>query len=242
MTVAPVFNDAGDFYTHLTIQLGLRRYTQGMTSPTIRVAAARAAFLFLAAASTSHADTQDSPPALSTAPGLPCAGPDEPAQETDSPRFTRSCPPTPAQLKLLHQSLEKDAPLGVASRPKYGLIIGGAATFGAVYLATAGLTALGNGVDCTLHNHAGGCGGERVLFVPVVGPLIHLAKSDQVGAWFFGPGLVMSSLAQLTGLTLLVIGALVPERVASSASDRQRYSLAPYVSTTGGGLQALVRY
>ncbi len=213
-----------------------------MVAPTNRAAASSAAFLFLAAASPSHAAPPVSPSAQSAAPGPASSGPGAAVQETVPSGFARGRPPTPAQLELLHQSLDESAPLGYASRPKYALIIAGAATFGGVYLLSAGLTAIGNGIDCILHHHSVGCGGERMLFVPVVGPLLHLAQSDQPGACFFGPVLVASSLAQLTGLTLLIVGAVIREKVPISAGNRPRYSLAPYLSTTGGGMQALVRY
>jgi hypothetical protein len=203
--------------------------------------ATTAAFLFGATTAT-YAQAPDPAaappvaPATSPGPGVVLPGYPPPGYYPPGyvvPGYVPAYPmwvPPPEKVLLRHES-----------KPRYGLVIAGAATFGAIYLITAASGGLANSIDC--HDHHSSCGGNWPLFVPLIGPFIHLANINNSGdAWLFGPVLVLSGLAQVTGMVLLIAGAATRVNVPVYAPDRPRLSVTPYLSPTGGGMSALVRF
>ncbi len=131
-------------------------------------------------------------------------------------------------------------PIRFESRPRYGLIVAGAVTFGSSYLMTAGITGYINAIDCGNGSHCSGT--YWPLYVPVVGPFLYLGMGDKDIRTFASPVFVLSGLAQLGGLAMLIAGAVARKKVPVYAEDSGRLSVAPYLSPTNAGIQAMGRF
>lgn len=96
------------------------------------------------------------------------------------------------------------------SRIRKGLVIGGAITFGTIYLTNV-LTAAVASDTC---NSLGGCSGSgsnlSALYVPVIGPFIQMGSTHSATGNFF---LVMDGLLQAGGVAMFVAGLAAPRMV-----------------------------
>lgn len=98
------------------------------------------------------------------------------------------------------------------TRVRRGLVIGGAVTFGVMYLLSA-LTAAVSMSACSAKTFATSstCTDLGFLLVPVAGPFIEIAhsKADAGGAVI----LVIDGIAQAGGVAMLILGIALPKTV-----------------------------
>jgi len=87
------------------------------------------------------------------------------------------------------------------TRIRKGLVIGGAVTFGVVYTLTVLAASAAN--DSRVAN-------AGALYAPVVGPLLFMQEG---GSSFGNTFLVLNSLAQAAGATMLIYGLACPKTV-----------------------------
>ncbi len=129
-------------------------------------------------------------------------------------------------------------------RTRKGLVIGGAVTFGVLYLISALVAAAGEDTKGSGDNEA------AALWVPAVGPFIQMFNTDSAVANVF---LAIDGIAQSAGVAMFVIGLTSPRTVlvrndlvgkakspglAASASSGPTLRPAPMITgtTTGFGL------
>ena len=93
------------------------------------------------------------------------------------------------------------------SRIRKGLVIGGAVTFGSVYLINVMTAAIAQDT-C---NSLGGCSGLGALYAPIVGPFIQMGAThtSATGNFF----LVMDGLVQAGGVAMFIAGLAAPKMV-----------------------------
>jgi hypothetical protein len=108
----------------------------------------------------------------------------------------------------------------VEVRPNTGLMITGAALFGALYLVNAGTAYVS---------------GEGTVAIPVVGPLIYGQNRDDAGLKLF---MALDFAAQTTGVVLFAIGALTHHKV----TVLDKVAMVPTASSVGAGLSAVGRF
>jgi len=132
---------------------------------------------------------------LITAAGLvacPSARADEPTKPQKEVEYSQGDPVPEGQV--------------VATKTRYDLVLGGAVTFVAFYLAPSVASAVCKGdhpdKQCT----------SGWSFVPVVGPLVDLAVTDKM------PGgskatLIVSSMGQVAGAAIMVTGLVLEKKV-----------------------------
>jgi hypothetical protein len=122
----------------------------------------------------------------------------------------------------------------VDTRIRKGLVIGGAVTFGTVYLLTA-LTAAA--VQSTDDAFGGSSTSDDVtpLYIPVAGPFIGMATMDAEGAGVFA--LAVVGVVQAGGLAMFIAGLAAPKtelvRNDIGLVEKPRIRLAPTASKKG---------
>ena len=93
------------------------------------------------------------------------------------------------------------------SRVRTGLVVGGAVTFGVLYLISALTGAAINDVNkATSSNNDSG----DFLFVPVAGPFLQMTKTESSTGNVF---LAIDGIAQAAGATMLIVGLTSPKTV-----------------------------
>lgn len=108
-----------------------------------------------------------------------------------------------------------------------GLIIGGAVTFGTLYLISA-LVAAGN-ADAT---SSGRTNPAAAMWIPAVGPFIQMTKTDSAVANVF---LAIDGLAQTAGVAMLVVGLTTPRTVlVRNDLGKSRPTVRPVPLVAGG--------
>ena len=127
----------------------------------------------------------------------------------------------------------------VHSRPRLGLVIGGAITFGATWLLSAYVGFLAEAFSGGYSGSGSSPAGWLVL--PVFGPLITAASGDVSSqGWSV---LVLDALVQAGGLTMFVVGFTNPNRTlvpvqqqgARSAPARPHWALLPGTASGAHG-------
>jgi hypothetical protein len=120
----------------------------------------------------------------------------------------------------------------VESRARKGLVIGGAVTFGALYLLTVLTGALIQSIDSI----DGGSGDEWTpMYVPLAGPFVTAGAANSEGG---GTALLMLlGIGQVSGAAMLV-GGLAAQSTELVRNDAARLSVRPLVGngTLGVGL------
>jgi hypothetical protein len=107
----------------------------------------------------------------------------------------------PARIKDWDDSQPVPPGYHVSSRPRVGLIVGGAVLFGVMYLLSV-LTAAGYS-----DSNPGQSNGDASLYIPAVGPFMQMANtSSSVGNVF----LAIDGLAQCGGLAMFIFGIAAP--------------------------------
>ena len=99
-----------------------------------------------------------------------------------------------------------------ATRARSGLIAGGLAMFGAPYLISVLVAAVGQdaSVSCGSFSTSSCDNKAAPLFIPVVGPFITMGNTDSATADVF---LIVDGLLQATGIGLFIYGVAVPKTV-----------------------------
>jgi hypothetical protein len=121
------------------------------------------------------------------------------------------------------------------SRTRKGLIIAGAVTLGATYLATSFVAA---GVD-TVNKAEGSNTDVTPAYVPVVGPFLEIGQTDSSIARFF---LTVSGVGQTAGAIMLVYGLTSPRTVLVRNDQLSVTSIAPLVAPGASGLSVVGRF
>jgi hypothetical protein len=123
--------------------------------------------------------------------------------------------------KPIAYQVEEPRSLG---RPRYGLIIAGAAILGGSYLASTSVALRSE---------------EWRLAIPLAGPFFeahHVGSSDGL----LVAGLIFDGLVQTTGAVLIIVGAASRHKVRRY--DRASVSFAPSAGVHGAGLAAVGRF
>jgi hypothetical protein len=92
------------------------------------------------------------------------------------------------------------------TRLRKGKVIGGAVTFGVLYLCSAWVAAVGGDISTS----TGGQNHAAALYVPVFGPFIELGETSSSSLRYL---LVLDGLAQGIGAAMLTYGLVVPQNV-----------------------------
>lgn len=124
--------------------------------------------------------------------------------------------------------------------PRYGLVIGGAVLLGVSWLITVGSTAVAQSTcnfttDGFYDSYSYACPNTYwPAYIPVLGPFIEMAYVPIDGSQGLARfGLAVSGLAQMGGLTMLVVGMVARHRVPVYA---QKVQVAPLLTAGGRGL------
>jgi hypothetical protein len=128
-----------------------------------------------------------------------------------------------------------------STRIRKGLVIGGAVTFGAMYLFTALAASVVIAADDTACNGCGGSGAGTLL-VPAVGPFIYMAHSGNSALGNFW--LAFDGVVQVGGIAMFAIGIAAPKTVlvrndlGSNSNNGFHLAIAPLVTPShqGAGL------
>jgi hypothetical protein len=132
-------------------------------------------------------------------------------------------PPAPAGPPKYHQE----------KRPRSGLVIGGAITFGVTYALSAYVA-----LDALLQSHAGESNWAPWLLVPAAGPFIAVGrvKSDFESVVFLVDDLLVADgLAQIAGLVMFTYGMASPVTLSVPDPPQQsRCFVVPLALGKGG--------
>jgi hypothetical protein len=121
------------------------------------------------------------------------------------------------------------------SRARKGLIVAGAVTLGATYLATTFVAAVADDI-----NKADGSNVDVTpLYVPVVGPYLEIGNTDSSVARFY---LTVSGLGQTAGAIMLVYGLTSPRTVLVRNDQLIVTSIAPLIAPGASGLSVVGRF
>jgi hypothetical protein len=231
--------------------------------------AASAFFLALAAAAPADAQTvivQGQPPAVPPgyatgpvyAPGYgppPGYGPGPAGPGYTTPIYQQTQPSyVPQSVAFSGPRIINDWNEGEPIPPGYhestrvrkGLVIGGAVTFGAMYLISALAGSVGAAAEDGCSYISGGgssCGNPlTAMFIPAVGPFIQMAHSGNTAVGDFWLG--FDGLLQVGGITMFAIGIASPKTVlvrndlGSNSNNGLHLALAPILGQNhqGAGL------
>jgi hypothetical protein len=115
-------------------------------------------------------------------------------------------------------------------RTRKGLIVGGAVTFGSLYLISALVASAGS--DSSQYN--GGKNEEAALWVPAIGPFIQMAGTESSTGKLF---LAIDGIGQTAGAAMLIVGLVSPKTVLVR-NDLAEVRVTPMLAkgTAGAGL------
>ena len=116
-------------------------------------------------------------------------------------------------------------------RTRKGLVVGGAVTFGTMYLISAMVAAAGD--DASKYNTSGK-NELAALYIPAFGPFIQMANTESSSGKFL---LAVDGIAQTAGAAMFIIGLTSPKTVLVR-NDLAEVRVTPVVtaSTAGAGL------
>jgi hypothetical protein len=155
------------------------------------------------------------PPGYGPPPGVPVNGPEEISDFDDSA-------PTPYGYTRVQ-------------RTRKGLIIGGAVSLGATYLATAFIGA----VAADALKAEGSNTSIAPVFLPVAGPFLEVGETDSAVARFF---LAVSGLGQGAGAVMLLYGLTSSRTVLVRNDQLIVTSIAPLIAPGASGLSVVGRF
>lgn len=191
--------------------------TKTLITTTVGLAAAAAIML-----APGHASAQSGPPA-------------------PPPGFEPQAAPPPAGYYVPNSVAQsgprviKDWEEGEAIPPGYhpvtrirkGLVVGGAVTFGAVYLINVLIAAVSHDA-CNISGST--CSGAlTALYIPIAGPFVQLGSSHSATGSF---GLVVDGLLQAGGAAMMIAGIAAPKTVLIR-NDLAKIELKPTPMTFG---------
>ena len=200
--------------------------------------------VLLAFANTAHA--QDLSPdipddsAAAPAPGQPAP---QQQQQYTAPLYQRTQPsyvPQSVALSGPHElrdwSEGEPIPAGYhpVERIRKGMVIGGAVTFGSLYLISLFVAAAGS--DST---ETGESNPEAAMWIPVAGPFIQMGRTDSATGNLV---LAVDGLAQAAGVSMFIYGLASPAKVLIrndlAGQNALKLSIAPILSKgmSGAGL------
>jgi hypothetical protein len=118
----------------------------------------------------------------------------------------------------------------VTQRKRVGLIVGGAVTFGVLYL----FSVLGAAIVRDANNVVGGKDNADALFIPGVGPFVQMTTTTSATGNVFN---VIDGAGQCAGLAMLFVGLTSPKQVlVRSDLGRSVILPTPYIGRGGGGI------
>ena len=121
------------------------------------------------------------------------------------------------------------------TRTRKGLIIGGAVTLGATYLATAFIGA----VAADFIKAEGSNTDVSPLYVPIAGPFLELGQTDSAVARFY---LTVSGLGQSAGALMLLYGLASSRTVLVRNDQLIVTSIGPLIAPGATGLSVVGRF
>jgi hypothetical protein len=138
----------------------------------------------------------------------------------------------PATLKDWHPGDPVPDGYHTAEKPRTGLIVGGAVTFGVLYLVSVMGAAIIH--DANNNSYGGNHDNADALFVPGIGPFLQMGKTTTATGNVVN---VIDGVAQCGGLAMLYIGLTSPRTVAvRNDLGMPRLLPTPYIARDGGGL------
>jgi hypothetical protein len=185
-------------------------------------------------------------PPVYTQPGYPPGYPPPqgyPQPQAYPPPPAYAPPPAyyqPAGPKTMDWEEGDPVPAGyhVKTRARLGLVIGGAVTFGVLYLTSAFVGVVGGSVDEWRNDK------DRysVMYIPLAGPWIAIGTIKPIASAGFGLGLL--GVGQAAGVAMFIGGLAFPKSrlvrndIGKTEGKPQHFSVkfAPVMTPTSGGL------
>jgi hypothetical protein len=123
----------------------------------------------------------------------------------------------------------------ITQRTRTGLVVGGAVTFGVLYI----ISVMGAAIVHDANNSLGGTDNADALFIPGVGPFVQMTKTTSASGNVFN---AIDGIAQCGGLAMLLVGLTNPRNVLVRNDLGATIIPAPYVSANGGGMGLVGRF
>lgn len=118
------------------------------------------------------------------------------------------------------------------SRIRTGLVVGGAVTFGVLYLLSVLVGAAISDTNKAFNNNSSRDNGD-FLFVPVAGPFLQMTKTDSSSG---NVTLAIDGIAQAAGATMFIVGVTSPKTVLVRNDLAEVHVMPMKMGTSGGGL------
>lgn len=201
------------------------------------VAALLAGVIVLASSSTARAEepapgAEPAPPHAQPPPAPPI-GYVAPLSQTTQPSYVPQSVALSGPREIRDYKAGEAVPPGyhVAERTRTGLVVGGAVTFGSLYLLS--LLVAAGGADL----NRGGTNPVAALYVPALGPFIQMASTESSTGKVF---LAIDGLAQTAGAIMFVVGLASPRTVLlrNDLAQKPKVMATPIVGKgmTGAGV------
>jgi hypothetical protein len=116
------------------------------------------------------------------------------------------------------------------SRIRTGLVVGGAVTFGVLYLLSVLVGAAISDTNKAFNNNKDN---GDFLFVPVAGPFLQMTKTDSSSG---NVTLAIDGIAQAAGATMFIVGVTSPKTVLVRNDLAEVHVMPMKMGTNGGGL------
>ncbi len=116
------------------------------------------------------------------------------------------------------------------SRIRTGLVVGGAVTFGVLYLLSVLVGAAISDTNKAFNNNKDN---GDFLFVPVAGPFLQMTKTDSSSG---NVTLAIDGIAQAAGATMFIVGVTSPKTILVRNDLAEVHVMPMKMGTSGGGL------
>jgi hypothetical protein len=116
------------------------------------------------------------------------------------------------------------------SRIRTGLVVGGAVTFGVLYLLSVLVGAAISDTNKAFNNSKDN---GDFLFVPVAGPFLQMTKTDSSSG---NVTLAIDGIAQAAGATMFIVGITSPKTILVRNDLAEVHVMPMKMGTNGGGL------
>ncbi len=116
-----------------------------------------------------------------------------------------------------------------------GLVIGGAVTFGTLWL----LSAFSAAISSDINSVSGGSSQSTALYIPAIGPFIQMTQTSTATGNFF---LAIDGIAQIGGLAMFTIGLAAPRTDAVRNEVGFDVKVAPIVGRDHTGMGLVGRF
>jgi hypothetical protein len=116
------------------------------------------------------------------------------------------------------------------SRIRTGLVVGGAVTFGVLYLLSVLVGAAISDTNKAFNNSKDN---GDFLFVPVAGPFLQMTKTDSSSG---NVTLAIDGIAQAAGATMFIVGVTSPKTILVRNDLAEVHVMPMKMGTNGGGL------